>query len=234
MKRQIAVILAGGRGTRMNSDVPKQYMLIEDKPLLYYTIKAFEDSFIDSYVVVCGADDVEFVKNQIINLYGFKKCFMVVTGGKNRYDSVFSGLKAIDTDTNNKECIVYIHDGARPCVTEEILKRCKIDVEKYHASVAAVKVKDTIKVIDEDGFTITTPDRSMLWQMQTPQVFDFELIYDAYKALYKDDNPGNITDDAMVLERYTQTQVHMCESEYCNIKVTTPEDLDIVKMFLHR
>lgn len=225
-----AIILAAGRGSRMKSNVPKQYMQINDKPVLYYSMSAFEGSDVDEIIVVTGAEEVEYCKNEIIEKYGFKKVSAVVCGGAERYNSVMNGLLAVSKDTD----YVFIHDGARPCVTRKVIDNCYADVKKYGAAVAAVPVKDTIKIADEQGFAKLTPDRSSLWQIQTPQCFSYKLALSAYKTMISDDNKGNITDDAMVIEKYTDVKVKLTMGEYNNIKITTPEDIAVVQADLER
>ena len=169
----------------------------------------------------------------------------IVLGGKERYDSVHSGLELIQTlmssgagqlsrdeEWLSGEDYIFIHDGARPCVTAQIIYNCMQDVMEYKACVAAVPVKDTIKVADKAGMSVNTPDRSTLWQIQTPQVFEAGLIKEAYERLYNDTTAGNITDDAMVVEHYMDRTVKMTMADYKNIKVTTPEDMDIARIFL--
>lgn len=218
-----AIILSAGKGKRMGSDISKQYLMLEGYPVIYYTIKAFEDSEVDDIILVSGESEVEFCKKEIVERYGFKKVKKVVSGGKERYHSVYEGLKAIeafDIDTD----IVLIHDGARAFVDEKIISHSINDTKAYGASIAAVKVKDTIKVADKDNFVESTPDRAFLWQIQTPQTFFYKKIMEAYeKAIASDDD--FITDDAMVLEHYGEGKIKLSPGSYDNIKITTPEDL---------
>lgn len=231
---EIAIVLAGGKGSRMQSDIPKQYMQLLGEPLLCHTLRAFQDSFIDEIVLVCGAGDRENVKREIVEKNGFDKVSIYADGGNERYDSVYSGLNAIKNKYGNIDGHIYVHDGARPCISKEILERCREAVLKHHACVAAVMVKDTIKVVNDHGVTKETPDRKKLWQMQTPQVFDYDLIMSAYDKLNECEDKKNITDDAMVVERFTSVDVHVCQGDYCNIKVTTPEDIQVAELFLKR
>lgn len=227
-KKVAAIVLAGGTGKRMGSMVQKQYIEIAGKPLLAYALEAFERSSVDEIIVVTGADDVEFVWNQIVASFHIDKVSQVVPGGKERYHSVYEGLKIL------KNCdIVLIHDGARPLVTEAIIQRAIDEAKASGASVVGMPVKDTIKVADEDGFSIETPDRNYLWQIQTPQAFSYRLIRQAYDSIMMDDNlQTGITDDAMVVECQTAHRVKLVEGSYENLKVTTPEDLTLVKSLL--
>ena len=248
-----AIVLAGGKGTRMNSEIPKQFIVVGGKPLISYSLDVFEESpFIDAIIIVTSQDYTGYMKalvkeakpNAIHSLRHFQ-IRAVADRGKERYDSVHSGLELIQTlmssgagqlsrdeEWLSGEDYIFIHDGARPCVTAQIIYNCMQDVMEYKACVAAVPVKDTIKVADKAGMSVNTPDRSTLWQIQTPQVFEAGLIKEAYDRLYNDMTAGNITDDAMVVEHYMDRTVKMTMADYKNIKVTTPEDMDIARIFL--
>lgn len=228
--KKTAIVLAGGTGKRMNSSIPKQYMSLKGKPVLFYSLAAFEKSSIDEIVLVCGESDISICKNQIVEAYGFHKVKKIVIGGKERYDSVVNGLHAMEQP--EQDDVVLIHDGARPCLTQGVIERCLEDVSKFHACVAAVPVKDTIKVANQEGFAIHTPDRNTLWQIQTPQVFDAKLIINAYHSMMADCNRGSITDDAMVVEKYTDIPVKLTMGGYNNIKITTPEDINLAEELL--
>ena len=171
---------------------------------------------------------------EIVNKYHFGKVRAVIPGGKERYDSVWNGLKAIRdgmAGEEAKEGYVYIHDGARPFVDEQIIKRGYACVKANRACVAGVPSKDTVKIVDENQFAVNTPVRKYVWIVQTPQVFETELITQAYKNLMEHDRE-NVTDDAMVVEQEMQIPVKLYEGSYCNIKITTPEDLDTAKGFI--
>lgn len=236
-----AVVLAAGQGKRMGTKVAKQYLEIGGKPLLYYTLLAFERSpVIDAVALVVGDEQqISFCKKNIIDAYQFRKVDIITIGGKERYDSVLCALRAIERDLGQKarEGYVFIHDGARPVVTEEILERCLEAAGEYGACVAAMPVKDTIKLADGDGFAASTPRRDLLWMVQTPQTFAFSLILQAYEQMDSQKRrlaaEGiKITDDAMVLETFSDKKVKLVEGSYENIKVTTPEDLILAKAFL--
>ena len=231
MSNFAAIVLSAGVGSRMKSDIPKQYMDLAGKPVIYYSLKAFEDAGFSSIVLVCGKDDVEYCQNEIVKKYNLKNVTAVVPGGKERYHSVFEGLKAV-----GKTDFVFIHDGARPMINQDIICRLKEAVVKEEAAVAGMPVKDTIKIVDDDAYVADTPERQYVWQVQTPQCFAFSIIYDAYKSIIQDEEEGwtipKITDDAMVLEYATDHEVKMVEADYRNIKITTPEDLLIAEAFL--
>lgn len=237
-----AVVLAAGQGKRMGTKVAKQYLEIAGKPLLYYTLRAFEQSpLIDSIVLVVGsAEQISYCKKEIVELYDFQKVDTITVGGKERYDSVYCALNVIARDMSGeaRQGYVFIHDGARPVVTQDILERCLEATEAYGACVAAMPVKDTIKLADENGFAASTPRRDLLWMVQTPQAFSFQLIYRAHQKMNRTKAQWEltglkITDDAMVVETFTDQKVKLVEGSYENIKVTTPEDLKLAEAFLN-
>ena len=224
--KNVAIVLAAGQGKRMKSKVQKQYLLIKEKPVLYYTLNAFEKSpLISEIVLVTGKDEIEYCQQEIVEKYGFSKVQKIVPGGKERYHSVYEGIKAIE-----EADYVFIHDGARPFVDEDMIARVCAAVEEHKACVVGMPVKDTIKIADDTGFAEQTPDRRKVWQVQTPQSFEYQLIKDAYEKLLAEE-PEGITDDAMVVETMTEHKVKLVEGSYRNIKITTPEDLDIATIF---
>lgn len=227
-----AIVLAAGQGRRMNSDVQKQYILINDRPVIFYSLKTFQESFIDEIILVVGKGEKDYCQSEIIDKYNFTKVKKIVEGGNERYHSVANGLMVIEGDG-----YVFIHDGARPFITEDILQRTYEAVKKYGACVAGMPVKDTIKIVDENQFSKQTPNRDALWQVQTPQVFNIELAKEAYdKLLAKEKELKNqgikITDDAMVVETLMNHPVKLVKGSYENIKITTPEDLNIANSLI--
>lgn len=224
--KSTAIILSAGVGSRMNSDIPKQYIELLGRPIIYYTIKAFEESNVDGIVLVCAKEYIDYCKNDIVDKYGFKKVVCVVEGGSERYESVYKGLSFCDGD------IILVHDGARACIDSEIINTNIEEAIKSQAVVTGVKSKDTIKVSDDDGVIKSTTVRSNTWIVQTPQTFAKDALVDAYERMMNDSNRGSITDDSMVMENYGNIPVHMIEGSYENIKITTPEDLLIAEKFL--
>lgn len=225
-KKHVAIVLAAGKGSRMRSDIPKQFLEICGKPVLYYSLHTMEISFLDEIVLVTGEDQVSYCKQEIIEKYNFQKIKRVIAGGKERYDSVYAGLKAVQNAD-----YIYIQDGARPFLTKEILQRAKETVEQFDACAAGMPSKDTVKIVDSNGFVSSTPLRKNVWTIQTPQVFSAALIREAYDCLYQNGDLENITDDAMVVEAMTGKRVKLFEGSYQNIKITTPEDLLIAEKF---
>ena len=233
-KKIAAICLAAGQGKRMESKVQKQYLLIEDKPVLYYALKAFQDSVIEEIILVVGAGEEEYCKTEIVDKYAFNKVKAIVAGGKERYHSVFQGLQAV----KNADYIL-IHDGARPFLTREIIDRCIEGAEEYKACVAGMPVKDTIKLADDDRNIASTPERSKVWMIQTPQAFEYSLIKQAYTILIEQEEQGKqtsipVTDDAMVVEYFLKQKVHLVYGSYENIKITTPEDMRIAEVFVKK
>lgn len=223
-----AIVLAAGSGKRMGTKVHKQYLLMGGKPVLYYSLRAFEDSKrIDEIILVCGAGEEDYCREEIVEKYGISKARKIIPGGAERYDSVWNGLK------ETKEGYVYIHDGARPFVDEEIIECAYECVSEHHACVAGMPSKDTVKIADSGNIVTATPDRSSVWIVQTPQVFDTELIRKAYALLMEKDEIS-VTDDAMVAEQMLGAAVRLFYGSYENIKITTPEDLEIAEVFLKR
>ena len=231
MKKAV-IVLAAGQGRRMKSQVAKQFLLLDGKPLVYYSLKAFEDSGMDGIVLVTGADDIEYCRREIVEQFGFQKVISIVAGGMERYHSVYAGLRAL-SEVLEAEDVVLIHDGARPLVDEDIISRTIRAAMESGACTAAMPVKDTIKVADPDQFAARTLDRSTLWQIQTPQVFSYGLIRGAYERMMGDPSfQKGVTDDAMVVESMTDRKVKLVEGSYRNLKVTTPEDMEVAACFL--
>lgn len=224
MGRLAAIVLSGGSGKRMNSPVPKQYMMLGDKPMLAYSLIAFEKSNVDDIVIVCREGDEDYIRTEFVSGYNLKKVHSVVKGGNERYDSVYCGLLACAEDTE----YVLIHDGARPYVSDEIICRNIEGVSLYNAVVTAVTSTDTIKIADKNGFIKETPDRSECYCMQTPQSFEYNLVLESYRKYMEEISDGSllkVTDDAQVVELYSDTKVKIVEGEYTNIKITNPSDL---------
>lgn len=219
------VIVAAGTGSRMNMGINKQFIKLEGKEIIAYTIEKFyNNSNIEDIVVVVKEDESEFFKKEILDKYNFKNV-KIAYGGKERQDSVYNGLKLLDEKCD----VVLIHDGARPFVSDKIIDKSIDEAKEHKAIVVGVPVKDTIKVIDNDKNIVDTPNRSVLWAVQTPQTFDYNILIDAYKDAFKNKFYG--TDDAMLVERIGY-KVKMLEGSYNNIKITTQEDLNIGSQIL--
>ena len=219
------VIVAAGTGSRMNMGINKQFIKLEGKEIIAYTIEKFyNNSNIEDIVVVVKEDESEFFKKEILDKYNFKNV-KIAYGGKERQDSVYNGLKLLDEKCD----VVLIHDGARPFVSDKIIDKSIEEAKEHKAIVVGVPVKDTINVIDNDKNIVDTPNRSVLWAVQTPQTFDYNILIDAYKDAFKNKFYG--TDDAMLVERIGY-KVKMLEGSYNNIKITTQEDLNVGSQIL--
>lgn len=226
-KKIVAVVLAGGQGHRMQSSIPKQYLLLEGKPILYYSLMAFEQSQVNEIVLVTGEGEEEYCRKEIVEQYGINKVVKIVKGGFERYHSVYAGLKEC------KHCeVVLIHDGARPFLTKEMIERSIEGAKRYQACILGMPVKDTIKISDKDGYVEETPERAKVWMVQTPQSFSYPLVYSAYQQLME--KGGQVTDDAMVVEKFSRVRVRLLEGSYENIKITTPEDFEVAKQLVKR
>ncbi len=233
-KRHAAIVLSAGKGKRMGGGVPKQYLELGGMPVLCHSLMAFEKSFVREVVLVAAEEDLDYCRREIVGKHGFTKVREVVPGGQERYHSVYRGLSWLAEEDSPPD-YVMIHDGARPFLDEAILERCREAVERYQACAAGMPVKDTIKIVDGERIARETPERSRVWQVQTPQAFSFPLIYGAYRELARREAAGAsvaVTDDAMVLELIHKKNVRMVEGSYRNIKITTPEDMEIAEAFL--
>lgn len=214
-----AVIVAAGKGKRMQAGMNKQYLKILNKYIINHTLNVFQNcDEINEIILVVGEGEVDFCIEHIIKPSQYTKITKVIAGGKERQDSVFSGLQYVDPRCD----AVLIHDGARPFVTEEILLRTVEGIDQYKAVAVGVKVKDTIKITDENGKVLDTPNRDRLWAVQTPQGFQYDMILQAYEKAVEESFTA--TDDAMLVEHFFGN-VQMIEGSYENIKITTPEDL---------
>lgn len=220
------IIAAAGMSNRMGSKVNKQFIAMDNKPILAHTLEKFENcGYIDEIVVVSKEEEVDYCRKEIVKKYGFNKVTNIVRGGKERQDSIYNGLLALNENTD----IVLTHDGARPFIKPEHIKDGIKGVLEYGACVIGVPVKDTIKVVEEDGVVHHTPKRSLLWAAQTPQCFWAHLIKKGYENAINEGIVG--TDDSSLVEKIGH-DIKMIMGSYDNIKITTPEDLIIGESLL--
>lgn len=231
--RTAAIVLSAGSGTRMNSRTPKQYIKLCGIPVLVHSLKAFQESTVDEIVLVTRQSDREYCR-KLADDYGITKLREIVSGGAERYDSVYEGIQCL---RRQEPELVLIHDGARPLISTGAIERSIETAKEKGACVLAVPAKDTIKVADADRYAQETPDRSRLWMVQTPQTFAFDMIRSSYDFLMRQKKEGaevpEITDDAMAAE-YAGNKVYLEMGSYENIKITTPEDLEIAEIFLRK
>ncbi|MBE5962395.1 MAG: 2-C-methyl-D-erythritol 4-phosphate cytidylyltransferase [Lachnospiraceae bacterium] len=227
-KRSTAIVLAAGMGSRMQSKIAKQYMLLCGKPVLYYSLAAFEQSEVDDIILVVGKEEIEYCKREIVERYEITKVRAIVTGGSERYLSVINGL----------DCVVgadyvMVHDGARPFVTPGMIAELLNALKEKEALVVGVPSKDTVKLVDANGMVTETPDRKTVYNIQTPQAFSYSLLRSAYDKLLEE-KAVMVTDDAMVVEQMLGAKVTVVMGSYQNIKITTPEDMIVAEAFLNR
>ena len=225
----VVIVLAAGKGSRMKSSENKQFTEISGKPMLYYSLRTCDETpFISYVIVVAAAGEEERICKDIIEKYGIKKVRAIVPGGKEREDSVYEGIKAIDGSCD----YVFVHDGARPCVTTKIFTDIYDTVRDHDTAVAAVRENNTIRKVPNGSETAKgIIDRSEVWIMQTPQAFSYAAAveaFDKYHAL----GLSGATDDAQVVEEMLAKPIHIVESSYRNIKVTTREDIAVAEVYL--
>lgn len=223
-----AIVVAAGSGSRMNAARNKQYLYLNGKPILVHTLKAFEKcDYIDEVVLVISAQDVSLCKKEVLLPNRFRKITTIVPGGDTRQESMYNGLRKV----NPKAEIVVTHDGARPLIHPGTLVQCVQETMVHGATIVAVPVKETIKVVDEDLEVVETPKRAHLWSVQTPQTFRRDLLVQAHERAREDQFTG--TDDAMLVERLGHP-VKIVKGHYENIKITTPEDLILAESIFQR
>lgn len=220
-----AVIVSAGNSTRM-CGINKQFLELDGVPVIAKTIMAFQkSSVIDEIIIVTRECDIEEV-SKLTKKYGFNKVINIVTGGETRQLSVYNGV----INTGNNADFVVIHDGARPLVSERVITETVKSAAEFGAAATGVKVKDTVKIVDDNDNIIDTPDRAYMRFIQTPQVFDKKLYLDAVNSV---ENSKDFTDDCKLLEAYGKT-VKFIDGDYENIKITTPEDIELAESYLKR
>lgn len=221
------IIPAAGQGRRMNSTINKQYLTLNEKPILAYTLDVFEKcSMINEIVLVINKDEFKICEQQVLKPYHYTKV-QLVEGGDTRQQSVYAGLKAV----NSKADIVMVHDGARPIIQESVIIKSIYETMEHQATVVGVPAKNTIKVINASGFVEYTPNRDYLIEIQTPQTFEHQLLRRAHENAIEEGVEG--TDDAFLVERLS-CPVKIVVGQYTNIKITTPEDLIIAESIIKR
>lgn len=220
-----AVIVSAGNSTRMGG-INKQFLEIDNIPVIAHTINVFEKTeSIHEIVVVTRECDIADVKN-LVEKYGFSKVSCVVAGGETRQLSVYNGV----INTSVKADFIAIHDGARPLVTENVIVDTLEQAVKYGAAATGVKVKDTVKQVNDNNDIVATPDRAYLRFIQTPQIFNKSLYLDAVSNV---ENSKDFTDDCMLVEAYGK-KVKFVDGDYENIKITTPEDIELALNYIKK
>lgn len=218
--KKYAVIVAGGNGSRMGGTIPKQFMLLKDKPVLYYTLKAFLDSYEDMQVVLVLPVDYTDMGQEIIDAYFDKERIRITAGGDTRFQSVKNGLALID-----EEAIIFVHDGVRCLASTQLIHRCYEAALETGSAIPAIASRDSVRMVTEDGNDAI--DRNLVMLVQTPQTFHSKILIPAFQIDYKD----KFTDEATVVEAYG-LKVSLVEGEENNIKITRPIDLIIAGQLL--
>lgn len=227
MNSKVCVLIpAAGKGSRMAHSVKKPYLKLAQKPILAHTIQRFEqNSAVDAIFVIVDRDDFRECRSAVLRPYPFTKVQELVGGGETRQRSVYNGVRALSADVD----FVIVHDAVRPFVTDDIIFACLTAADTYGAAVAAVPVKDTIKVANEDRFIVETPVRDQLWAVQTPQVFRKSLLEEAHQAAHA--HQLTATDDASLVEQLG-FPVKLVKGSYANLKITTPIDLRVAEVLI--
>ncbi|MEN6350592.1 MAG: 2-C-methyl-D-erythritol 4-phosphate cytidylyltransferase [Syntrophomonas sp.] len=220
------VLAAAGTGRRMGSNTNKQYLLLKGRPILTYSLDVFEKcDLVNEIVIIANPREVEYCEREIVRKYGYKKVNKVIAGGKERQDSIWNGLRQLGRDTG----YVAVHDGARPFISYDLIAELLNEALEWGAAIPGVAVKDTLKNVDRDGFVRQTLDRSSIIAVQTPQIFKYTELFQAYESAYEEGLLA--TDDASLFETYIG-RVKVVQGDYHNMKITTPEDMVIAESLL--
>lgn len=220
------VVAAAGAGSRMGSRINKQYLLLNNRPVLAYSLDIFEQfDAVDEIIIVARESELSYCEQEIVKKYNYRKVSRVIAGGPERQDSVWAGLSHLDDQT----AYVAVHDGARPLLSLDLLQALYQEAQRWGAAIPGVIARDTLKMIDRDSFVSHTLDRSSVVAVQTPQIFQFQELKRAYQEAFYDD--FRATDDASLFERYIG-RVKVVAGQYDNLKITTPEDIIIAESLL--
>lgn len=218
--KKVALIVAAGSGSRMNVETPKQFLSLNNKPVLYYAISAFVNAYEDIEIILVLPGKHIAKGQEIIDGYFDNSKFRLCAGGRTRFHSVQNGLSLIEED-----CIVFVHDGVRCLLTTDLVKRCYEDALEFGTAIPAVSCKDSVRIIGEEENKVLSRDKIKL--IQTPQTFHSKILLPAFNIDYKD----QFTDEATVVEAFG-LKVHLVEGEDNNIKITTPVDICIAEKIL--
>lgn len=218
--KKVALIIAAGSGSRMNVETPKQFLSLNNKPVLYYAISAFVNAYEDIEIILVLPGKHIAKGQEIIDGYFDNSKFRLCAGGRTRFHSVQNGLSLIEED-----CIVFVHDGVRCLLTTDLVKRCYEEALEFGTAIPAVSCKDSVRIIGEEENKVLSRDKIKL--IQTPQTFHSKILLPAFNIDYKD----QFTDEATVVEAFG-LKVHLVEGEDNNIKITTPVDICIAEKIL--
>lgn len=224
-----AIVAAAGRGKRLGTQIPKPFVMLNNYPIIYYSLNVLSESEVIDYILVIVAKDrVVYCQQEVVEKYKFSKIYNVIEGGEHRQDSIYNGLKKVLPDTD----LILIHDGARPFVTHQLIERTIAEAKEIGAAIVGVPPVDTIKSINDEQWVGETLDRDKLVMIQTPQVFRYTLLKDAYEKAYQENFYA--TDDALLVKRIGG-KIKLVDGDYENIKITVPYDLLVAEAILkHR
>jgi 2-C-methyl-D-erythritol 4-phosphate cytidylyltransferase len=226
--RVAAIIAAAGVGVRMQSQIPKPYLMLAGKPILAHTLEVFEAvKEVQEVTVVAHPDDLEYCREEVIAPHGFKKVLRLVPGGKERQDSVYHALKALQLEDDLD--IILVHDGVRPFITPDQIRKVIKAARSHGGAILGLPAQDTLKRVNTQGKVIHTLDRKDIWQIQTPQGFQADLLWRAFVEAYSRNFYG--TDEASLLEEMGH-QVAVIAGDPWNLKITTPDDLQLAEALL--
>lgn len=219
------IIAAAGNSTRYGTGKSKQFLFLENVPVLARSIMAFEEiESVSEIIISTRKQDFETV-NSFVSQYSLKKVRAVIEGGATRQDSIFAAVSKVSDEAD----LIAVHDGARPLIKKETIEAVIRKAAECKAAACAVQVKDTIKIVDERGKVVSTPERSSLRAVQTPQVFSYPLYREAMEKVLKEEK--QYTDDCQLIESMG-VPVYLTEGDYENIKITTPDDLSVAEKFI--
>ena len=215
-----AIIVAGGTGTRMGNTIPKQFLFLNDKPVLYYTIKTFLEAYSDLEIILVLPEDYTDMGREIIDAYFDYDRIKITGGGETRFHSVKNGLQLVE-----KDAIVFVHDGVRCLLSKELIWRCFEAAMNNGSAIPVVMAQESIRIIkDEDNEAI---DRNTVVMVQTPQTFHSKILLPAFEIDYKE----RFTDEATVVEAYG-LKISLVAGEENNIKITRPIDITVAEKIL--
>ena len=220
--KKFAIIVAGGSGSRMNNVLPKQFLLLKGKPVLYYTINAFLNAYDDCKIILVLPEDHVAAGQEIIDAFFDYNRIQITVGGRTRFHSVYNGLQLVDEDS-----IVFVHDAVRCLITKVLIHRCYDAVIEFGSAVPVIESKDSLRILTADGNEAI--DRNIVKLVQTPQAFYSKILLPAFNIDYKD----KFTDEATVVEAFG-LKIYLVEGEDTNIKITRPLDLELAEKLLDK
>ena len=222
-KTVTAVILVAGNSTRYGQNRNKNFEIIQGKPVMLYSLEEFhKNRYIDNIIIGAKEEEIPIIKN-ILQKEQCTKPIDIIVGGNSRQQTVYHCIQQTEED------IVVIHDGARPAIKQEYINQCIESMKEFEGATVGVPSKDTIKITDENNVVVQSTQRSNTWIVQTPQCFERKILLDMHEK-YKQEE---MTDDCMLLEK-NKNKVKILEGDYTNIKITTYEDLEIMKKIIRK